>query len=70
MKIFNQDIKRTLIEDAREIRRTILELAYSSGGGQHLGGGLSMIEIMCYLYGFYLNIKPLNKKSLNRDIFI
>ena len=44
--------------DASCIRRLILDLAYKSGGGQHLGGGLSMVEVMCALYGSILNISP------------
>ena len=70
MKKFDTKIISQLILDSKDIRRKIIELAYYSGGGQHLGGGLSMVEIMSYLYGFYLNINPNNKKSVNRDRFI
>ena len=38
-----------LKQDSQIIREKIIQMAYESGGGQHLGGGLSMIEIMSYL---------------------
>ena len=56
--------------DASCIRRLILDLAYKSGGGQHLGGGLSMVEVMCALYGSILNISPESPASPLRDRFI
>ena len=49
------DIKR-LKHDAICVRRLILDLAFKAGGGQHLGGGLSMVELMCALYGSVLNL--------------
>ncbi|WP_269622655.1 transketolase [Prochlorococcus marinus] len=59
-----------LKEDAYSVRKKILELSYKSGGGQHIGGGLSMVEIMCYLYGYRLNISPDNLTEIDRDRFI
>jgi len=48
-KIIDINFKQ-LENDAKSIRRKIIEIAYVSGGGQHLGGGLSMVEIMSYVY--------------------
>ena len=61
---------KKLTSDALEIRLKILELAHSSGGGQHLGGGLSMIEIMCYLYSQIIDINSVKSKLENRNRFI
>ena len=66
-KIFN---KNNLIKDALDIRKTILEIAYLSGGGQHLGGGMSMIELMTYIYGYKLNNSIKNTRCEKRDRFI
>ena len=52
-----------LSSDALKVRLKILELAYSSGGGQHLGGGLSMVEIMCYIYSKVIDIESVKSKS-------
>ena len=41
-----------LVADAVSVRSKILEMVSNSAGGHHLGGGLSMVELMCYLYGF------------------
>ena len=62
--------KKILEKECFLIRRKILEIAYASGGGQHLGGGLSMVEIMAYLYGHKLNIDTNNLTSIKRDRFI
>lgn len=59
-----------LRSDTLSIRLKILELAYKSGGGQHLGGGLSMVEIMCYLYSKIIDVDLIKKKSNKRDRFI
>ncbi len=61
---------KALKKDAFAIRRKILELSFKSGGGQHIGGGLSMVELMCYLYGYKMNISKSNLKSPDRDRFI
>jgi len=63
------EIKR-LQQDAIHVRRLILDLAFKSGGGQHLGGGLSMVELMCALYGSALNLTPQSVESPSRDRFI
>ena len=63
-------VKKNLEKACFQIRKKILESAYKSGGGQHLGGGLSMVEIMVYLYGYKLNININDLNSITRDRFI
>ncbi len=65
----NHVLKR-LSDEAYQVRNKILELSFKSGGGQHIGGGMSMVEIMCYLYGLKLNLNIKNKNSFDRDRFI
>jgi len=60
----------SIIRDCFCVRSSLLKLAYSSSGGQHLGGGLSMIEIMCTLYSSFLNITPSTVTHPDRDRFI
>ena len=70
MKIkFDINFKK-LEDDALRIRRKIIELAYVSGGGQHLGGGLSMVELMSYVYSQIIDINEVKLKSKNRVRFI
>ena len=45
-----------IIDDCFHVRSSLLDLAFNSSGGQHLGGGLSMIEIMCTLYSSILRL--------------
>lgn len=66
----NIDLVQTLKSDCQTIRKSLLTAAFNSGGGQHLGGGLSMIEIMVCLYGSILNINPDNCTNMNRDRFV
>jgi len=55
---------------AREIRLNMLEMAYQCDGPAHLGGGLSMVELMTTLYARVLNFDPLNPDLSTRDRFI
>jgi len=56
---------------ARRMREHALKMALSSGNnGSHLGGGLSMIEIMATLYGGVLRLDPKNPEWDERDRFI
>ena len=41
--------KRNLLEKARGIRKDIVEITAWSGGA-HIGGGLSVTDILTYLY--------------------
>ncbi len=55
-----------------DIRKNILKLARQSGGkGAHLGGTMSCVEILAFLY--YCNILKFNRKNTlwnNRDRFL
>lgn len=56
---------------AKRMREQALKMALSAGSnGAHLGGGLSMIEIMATLYGGVLRIDPKNPLWDERDRFI
>ncbi len=70
MKEMNQKKINQLQKDSQDIRLKIIKMAYQSGGGQHLGGGLSIVEIMTYLYGHFLNCSPQTKFDSSRDRFI
>lgn len=56
MPITESEITR-LKEQARIIRHDIIDTTVWSGGA-HIGGALSMVEIMTILYFKYMNIKP------------
>ena len=57
-------------EAASRMRRNVLKLAFLSGPkGAHLGGCLSVIELLATLYG-HMKIKPENPTWPGRDRFI
>ena len=46
-----EDTKRRCIEAAKRIRRCIVEMTYGAGNaGAHIGGSLSMVELLAGLY--------------------
>lgn len=52
------------------MRRHILDISLACEGPTHLGGGLSMVEIMAVLYGNVLRYDPHNPLWEGRDRFI
>lgn len=56
---------------ADRIRITAIEMAHAAGNkGAHLGGSLSSVEIFAVLYGFVLNVNPMNPLWEKRDRMI
>lgn len=55
---------------AKTMRHKILEISHTCNLSAHLGGGLSMVEIMAVLYGRVLRYEPTNPRWENRDRFI
>jgi len=66
----NESEVKELQDAALSVRKLILDMAYTKKGGHHIGGGLSIVEIMCYLYGRFLNLCPEDVESHGRDRFI
>lgn len=55
---------------AKTMRRKILEVSHTCNLSAHLGGGLSMVEIMAVLYGRVLRFKLGQPRWDDRDRFI
>lgn len=55
---------------ALRMRRRILDMSLRCEGPTHLGGGLSIVEIMAVLYGSVLKFDPNNPRWDDRDRFI
>jgi transketolase len=55
---------------ARFMRTRILDISYRCNLSAHLGGGLSMVEIMAALYGGVLRVRPNEPHWEDRDRFI
>ncbi|MEW6079359.1 MAG: transketolase [Thermodesulfobacteriota bacterium] len=68
MALTPQEMK-TLKEMARQARKDIVDITGWSGGA-HIGGGLSVTDIMIILYYKYLNVKPQDPGWEDRDRFI
>ena len=58
-----------LPEIANQIRKDILEQVYTAQSG-HIGGALSSVEILTYLYFQEMNIDPENPLKKDRDRFV
>lgn len=55
---------------ARTMRRKILDISHHCNLSTHLGGGLSMVEIMATLYARVLRYEPREPRWAQRDRFI
>jgi len=63
--------KKELVDFALQLRRDVIELTYYSGTqSSHVGGELSLAEIMAVLYGDVLNVRPEEPEWENRDRLI
>jgi transketolase len=54
----------------KEIRLDVLDMAYRCDGPAHLGGALSIVEILAVLYGSVMNHQPDDPRWEGRDRFI
>lgn len=61
--------KQMLLDTARQLRLTIVDVMAWSGGA-HIGGSLSITDILTILYFKYLNVDPKNPQWEDRDRFI
>ncbi|HYE67021.1 MAG TPA: transketolase, partial [Anaerovoracaceae bacterium] len=61
--------KQMLLDTARELRLTMVDVMAWSGGA-HIGGSLSIADILTILYFKYLNVDPNNPVWEDRDRFI
>lgn len=68
MPVTDQEISQ-LQRHAKQLRKDILDITFWAGGS-HIGGALSMVEIMILLYYKYLNIDPKYPEMPDRDRFI
>ena len=55
---------------AKNIRRLIIETAAECGEAAHIGGSLSMVELLNVLFGSVLRHRPEDPRWPERDIFI
>jgi transketolase len=53
-----------------DIRRKIVEVAFKCGEPTHVGGSLSMVELLNVLFGEVLNHRPEQPDWPERDVFI
>lgn len=64
--MLDSQILETLKAKAKDIRvSTIKEIAHLGKG--HIGGSMSIVEILTYLYFYEMNIDPKNPKKEGRD---
>lgn len=68
MPLTEQEL-RDLTARAAKIRRDIVDVTGWSGGA-HVGGSLSMVDILTLLYWKYLNIDPARPDWEDRDRFV
>jgi transketolase len=68
MPISQQEIK-DLTDTARKIRHDIIDTTVYAGGA-HIGGAMSMLEILTILYFKYMNIDPASPQWDDRDRFV
>lgn len=61
--------RQRLQQTAKELRLKIIDVM-SWSGGAHVGGSLSIVEILTLLYFKYLNIDPARPQWEDRDRFI
>ena len=61
--------KEQLDQLAKEFRYIITDIMCRAGGG-HIGGSLSLVEIIITLYFRIMNVKPDNPRWADRDRFI
>lgn len=52
-----------------ELRKNILDMIVSGGGG-HIGGDMSVLDILITLYFRVMNISPENRQDSERDRFV
>ncbi|WDP90663.1 MAG: transketolase [Desulfobacter sp.] len=65
MPVTDQEVQN-LKEKARQLRKDIIDTTMAAGGA-HIGGALSMVEIMTLLYYKYLDIRPEQPDWADRD---
>ena len=67
----NEDIKEKIDNFSLNIRKNIIEMAYLAGASSsHLGGALSIVEIISTLFATQINIDIKNPTWVNKDRFI
>ena len=52
-----------------DLRRDCVDIIMAGGGG-HIGGDMSLMDVLTYLYFEEMNVSPENMSDPNRDRFV
>ena len=63
-------LEKSTYQEAKKIRRKIVDIAYQCGESTHIGGSLSMVDILTVLFSKILKYKIHKLNDPDRDIFI
>lgn len=67
--MLTKDEHITLMDTARTIRHSIVDTTFKAGGA-HIGGGMSMLDMLVVLYFKYMNIDTDHPDDPDRDRFV
>jgi len=67
--MLTKDEHKKLRDTARTIRHSIIDTTFKAGGA-HVGGGMSMLDMLVVLYFKYMNIDTGNPDDPDRDRFV
>ena len=62
--------KSELLEFASEIRKSIVKTAYNTKQAVHIGGAMSMADVLAVLYGKIMQLETNNPNEDTRDRFV
>ena len=57
------------VQFSKQIRRELLHCLHSQGSG-HVGGSLSIVDVLAVLYSKHMDVDPKNPKRPNRDCLV
>ncbi|CCZ95298.1 transketolase beta subunit [Corallococcus sp. CAG:1435] len=57
------------VQFSKQIRRELLRCLHSQGSG-HVGGSLSIVDVLAVLYSKHMDVDPKNPKRPNRDCLV
>ena len=61
----SKEQKKNVLDFSRSVKRNILDMSLEAGASSaHIGGALSIVEVISFLFNYQMKLNVRNKKNL------